>query len=224
MGDEKKLPALRSDKADLEQRVDSMSRALEVTDPISGFFHGVRSKALTKALDRGTAETDAFTRNMNAQTGAVRAMVALRNAVDDYRARDELADRHYERARDRAQSQIDQERAGLRKGTAEARREALNAKHGLQATRRNRDKNFRLGDVRKKADIAEVESRLPPSTEEPPTVQVSNDVMGEMKALYARGQQVRVSLLATGDMEKLDKLEKALEGMRAILKAAGEEV
>src|SRR5579859_1148099 len=102
---DKNLPAVRMSGNEVARRLDGVTRALEIRGPVSEFFHGIQTRATTRALDSLTTETQAFTRNMNAQADAVRSIVKLRDAVDEYRARDELADLHYENIRER---QIDQ--------------------------------------------------------------------------------------------------------------------
>lgn len=224
MSDNNNLPAIRMDKNQLAEQLDGTRRALRVQDPISGFFHGLEAKAATKALDRETDRTDAFRRNLAAQGGVVREAIALRNAIDDYRARDELAIEHYQLAKARAYSAIDQERAQLSQKTAEARRDALDAKHGLEATRRNKSTNFRLGDVRKAADIAEAESRLPrlPEKKELTPAPAANP-LEELRAATHRAIEERDRKLQAGEHDTQD-LQDAIANALQALRAAGVEI
>ena len=107
--DRKLLPAMR-ESSDIARRLDGASQAATVDDPITGFFHGIASRARTRALDYNSAETRAFQRNVEAQAGAVRAMLDLRDAIDDYRVRDELADDMYRARRELAQSKLSDQR------------------------------------------------------------------------------------------------------------------
>jgi hypothetical protein len=167
MTERKNLPAVSVPRDELARRLDGVARALQVRDPISGFFHGVGSKATTRALDHYTAETQAFTRNMHAQTEAVRSMVKLRDAVDEYRARDELADLHYENTRARLVDRIAEDehrreirRKGRTREQLDADRGVFNADYGLDLQRQFRDtdaewrrKQRELRDVNLHAEI-----------------------------------------------------------------------
>jgi|GEM_PF-6835560 hypothetical protein len=141
----KSLVPARPGQDDATGRIDGTGRALQVRDPMSGFFHGLQAKATTRALDRHTGETEAFTRNMNAQTEAVRSMVRLRDAVDEYRVRDELAALHYENARSKQLDAIleneharEIRRKGREREQLDADRGVFNADYGLDLQRRSR--------------------------------------------------------------------------------------
>jgi hypothetical protein len=145
-GERKNLPALPETIDEAKRRLDGVARALQVRDPISGFLHGVGSRAATRALDHYTDETQAFTRNMHAQTEAVHSIIKFRDAVDEYRARDELAALHYENTRARQIDKIaedDHRREIRRKGRdrehLDADRGVFNADYGLDLQRQGRD-------------------------------------------------------------------------------------
>jgi len=120
---ETRLPATR-DSNDIARRLDGAAHAAAVADPISGFFHGIVSRARTRALDYNTAETTAFRHNVEAQTGAVRAMLGLRDAIDEYRVRDELADDMYRARLEREQAKLAGEREQALRAHQRARADA----------------------------------------------------------------------------------------------------
>jgi len=121
--DRRHLPATR-DARDIARRLDGAAQAAAIDDPISGFFHGIMSRARTRALDLNTAETGAFHRNVEAQTGAVRAMLDLRDAIDDYRVRDEMADDLYQGRLEKAQATLAGEREQALRARQRARADA----------------------------------------------------------------------------------------------------
>ena len=207
---------------EISDRLDGARNALDVTDPLSGFFHGLASNARTKALNRQTIETDAFARNLDAQAGALRTMMELRDAVDDYRARDELADQFYANAKARAQTVLERRAAEGRTAKSDAEWKALEAEHNVEAKVKFKDINFELGEKRKQADIAEVVDVMPA---QPAQTQGSAPQQGDpwekIKLALRDAQQVRVYERATGkDNEPLDE---AITRMEEILKAAGVE-
>ena len=77
MSDEK-LPAIRP-SSNAGQPVAPVSTALaqQTRNPISGFFHSIGSKTATRALDNNTAEVQARTRNLDAHTDGVHAIMRL---------------------------------------------------------------------------------------------------------------------------------------------------
>lgn len=156
---------------DVGHRLDGARRAVQVRDPITGFFHGLGSKAATRALLNHAAETDALAKNLAAQATVVRAMISLQDAMDDYQAREELSKEHYQLAKERQE-------LAMRQKKAEAEWLALEAEHRLEAKNTFKPMNFELGKKRKQADIAEVEQILP--AEEPIKVEHESDAILEM--------------------------------------------
>jgi hypothetical protein len=178
--EDKNLPAVRLGRDEVARRLDGAARALDVRDPITGFFHGMATRAATRALDRHTEETHAFTRNMDAQSDAVRSMMKLRDTVDEYRARDELADLCYDNTRARLIDKIVEEEHG--RAIAEKRRKTehldadrgvFNADYGLdlQQQFRGTDANWRrrqreLRDLNLHAEITVTRDELTEHGEE----------------------------------------------------------
>jgi len=201
-------------------RLAGARNALEIADPITGFFHSVASRARTKALNQQTVETDAFARNMDAQAGAIKAMIELRDAVDDYRARDELADRFYENAKARAEKVLAQRDAQARTTAAEAEWNALEKEHSVEAKAKFKDLNFEIGEKRKQADIAEVVDITPTQSDaKPGTTPVQDGALAKLKAALDDARQARVQERASG--KDNDQLDAALTAAEELLKAAG---
>jgi hypothetical protein len=212
-----RLPAKRPTGSEVSRSLESTKKALAVRDPITGFFHGLGSKAATRALKRSTDEADGLAGNLNAQESVVRAMMRLRDTMDDYQAREELAQEYYDNAVARGKRELARRTAQSREEMHKAQREALTAKYGLQSTVRNKKKNFRIGDVRKDARIAEFEAMLPEEDAEEPSPPGS--LLDQLKELYQRGLQEKVS--RTADGKPTDDLNKALEEIERILRAVG---
>jgi DNA-directed RNA polymerase subunit K/omega len=216
-----RLPATRPTGSEVSRSLESTRKALSVRDPVTGFFHGLGSKAAARALQRSTGEADALAGNLNAQNSVVQAMMRLRDTMDDYQAREALAEEYYDNATDRAKRELARRTAQSREAMHKAQREALNAKYGLQSTVRNKDKNFRIGDVRKEARIAEFEALLPEedalAREREPNP--SGSLLDQIKELYERGLQEKVS--RTADGKSTDDLDKALDEIERILRAVG---
>lgn len=147
MSDDKKLPALTDGRA-VVQHLDGTRRALETRDPITGFFHGVGSRAATRALDHYTKEVEATARNIRAQSDCVRAMLELRDVLDAYQARDELAAAYYAdtvvHQRDNLREQAHQRELAARRRQLElidADRFVFNAEQGFSKQREERALN-----------------------------------------------------------------------------------
>jgi hypothetical protein len=122
MSGDRKLPAVRPNKSEAAQQLERTARALEISNPISGFFHNVRKRASTHALNSDTENKQALTKNMDAHEGVLHSMMRVRDALDVYQARDELAGEHYENA-------VEHQRAALR---GDAHKRDLEAKRHKQ--------------------------------------------------------------------------------------------
>jgi hypothetical protein len=162
--DNKNLPAVRLGRDEIARRLDGAANALQVRDPITGFFHGIGSRAAARALDHHTAETQAFTRNIDAQSEAVRSMVSLRNTIDEYRARDELADLCYDNTRARLVEKIVDEEHGRAIADKRRKTEHLDADRGVFNADYGLDlqKQFRGTDAewrRKQRDLRDLNLR-----------------------------------------------------------------
>jgi hypothetical protein len=89
---------------------ESTLRAKNTRDIVTGFFHNLGSRVARRSLDHDTAEAQATEKNLDAQAGAIKALMRLRDTVDDYQARDELAPEYYEDARERHIDKLDENR------------------------------------------------------------------------------------------------------------------
>jgi len=137
MGDDK-LPAQRPGGRDeISKGLEGTSRAKNTRDSITGFFHNLGSRIAKRSLDHDTIETRAFEQNVDAHGDAVKALTRLRDTVDDYQARDELAPEYYEDAVERHRDKLDENR--LQRAIAAQRRsqELTNADIAAKANRLN---------------------------------------------------------------------------------------
>jgi hypothetical protein len=163
--DELPVPTSRSSGHDIARDLDGTGRAKRTRNPISGFLHWLGSKTAKGALEADTAETRAFEQNLDAHSDGVRALGRLRDTVDDYQAREELAGEHYTNAldrhraalqRDAHQREMDTKRQ--RKEQYEADHEVLNAEQGVANQRDLRGINE--GRWRAKAEMARDKNRV----------------------------------------------------------------
>jgi hypothetical protein len=214
-----RLPAIRPTGSEVSRSLESTKKALAVRDPITGFFHGLGSKAAARALQRSTDEANALAGNLNAQDSVVQAMMHLRDTMDNYQAREQLAPEYYDNAVERGKRELARRTAQSREEMHKAQREALTAKYGLQSTVRNKKKNFRIGDVRKDARIAEFEAMLPEDDAPEGEPSAGGSLLDQLKELYERGLQEKVS--RTADGKPTDDLDKALDEIERILRAVG---
>lgn len=126
-----KLPATRDTDNDVARHVDETGRAKQVRDPITGFFHGIGSRAAAKALQTSTAEANATAENLDAHGSVIRAIMRMRDTVDDYQARDEKAPEYYKDAVGRHEDRL-ADNAHQRELAAKRRKqEQLDADRGV---------------------------------------------------------------------------------------------
>jgi hypothetical protein len=225
--DEKQLPATRNPRDEIARRLDGTARALDVRNPISGFFHRIGSTVAKRALDDNTAETEAFSRNMNAQSDAVRSMLKLRDTVDEYRARDELADLSYANTRARLSDTIAEEehqrtlsearrRRQLEEaGTEhiEAQRKKFTAEQGFENQQRLKDRNLRIWEKRREAQEldAHVETervRTELRGDTPPAVPQSS-----MESMRAKAEEALMTALADGNDAEVERWQRVLDAL-----------
>lgn len=163
------LPAMRR-TSELAEQLERTRRALDVRDPITGFFHGLGSKAATKALDQITAEHQALKRNFDAQTDLVGGIINFRNSVDAYEARHELAPEYKQLALDRAHYDLELQRAAMRASLADANRQAIQSEHYRSYVERTGEKNIEIHMAAREAELAKFNRTEPakPADDEDP--------------------------------------------------------
>lgn len=126
-----KLPATRDTNNDVARHVDETGRAKQVRDPITGFFHEIGGRAATKALQTSTAEANATVENIDAHSSVVRAIMRMRDTVDDYQARDEKAPEYYSDAVSRHEDNLADNAHKRELATKRRRQEQLDADRGV---------------------------------------------------------------------------------------------
>jgi hypothetical protein len=137
MGDDK-LPAQRPDGGhDIAKGPEGTLRAKNTRDPITGFFHNLGSRIARRSLEHDTAETQAFEKNLDAHAGAIKGIMRLRDTVDDYKARDELAPEYYEDAVGRHRDKLDENRHQRALAAQRRAQEGVNADIAGKTTRLN---------------------------------------------------------------------------------------
>ena len=128
-----KLPTTRDtgNGNDIGHHVDETTRARRVRNPITGFFHRIGAGSAKNALEASTAEANATVENIDAHGSVIRAIMRMRDTVDDYQARDEKAPEYYSDAVSRHDDQL-ADRAHQRELAAKRRRqEQIDADRGV---------------------------------------------------------------------------------------------
>lgn len=219
--DRTNLPA-RPDRDEIQKRTDGTQKAMQVRDPITGFFHRLGSKIATRSLEAHTEETKAFTGNVDAQSDAVRSIMNLRDTVDDYRARDELADVHYENARERQLDKIEHEkrerelaRERHKQATIEAKRDTFNSKQGLENQKRLQKRNFRIWE--KRTEAQELDAHVEAE-------RVRSEFTGEDKlaakansrdSIRTKAEEALIAALADGNDAEAERWQRVLDALES---------
>jgi hypothetical protein len=108
-------------------------------------------------VQRDTARAEALRRNLGAHGGVVREMLNLRDTVDEYEVRQQLAGERYDMHLRRGKEAIVQEEMRWRKQTADLEWDALEAEARRDAKRQFAPRQMRLGHVRMDGRLADAE-------------------------------------------------------------------
>jgi hypothetical protein len=215
MGDDK-LPAQRQgSQHDISKGPEGTLRAKSTRDIVTGFFHNLGSRVARRSLEHDTAETQAFEKNLDAHAGAIKGIMRLRDTVDDYKARDELAPEYYEDAVGRHKDKLSESKHQRALAAARREQEQLNAGISATTTRHNllreaRDAQFQHEVSRdglrnfQRSEAARQEYR-----DEVRAAQTNRARM-EREA-QSQGSKPAVNSLSDADRAYVDSLEKLRE-------------
>lgn len=133
------LPSPPISHNDVARQLESTMRAKRVRNPFTGWFRKIGDRSAETAIKGSTAIANATSENIDAQGGVVKAIMRLRDTVDDYEARDEKAQQYYHDALGRHQDNLDdnahkRELAAKRRQQeqVDADRGVFNARQGLE--------------------------------------------------------------------------------------------
>ena len=148
------LPVPRFE-GDASKEIANLRDAGSIGGPVSSFFYSVGQRAGTRALQAAATRARAFEDSANAHGGAIKALIGLRDTIDDYEARSEFAADHYQLAQERSRAGLAQERLRLRKQAADSEWEALEAEAKRDAKAQLTPRQIELGSTRLEGRIAD---------------------------------------------------------------------
>jgi hypothetical protein len=157
MSNKRSLPTVYIEQNLVARQLEGTLEALATQGPISGFLHRLRNSVSARSLDADTGRADALRRNLAAHGGVVREMLNLRDTVDEYEVRQQLAGERYDMHLRRGREAIVQQEMRWRKETADLEWDALEAEARRDAKRQFAPRQMKLGHVRMDARLADAE-------------------------------------------------------------------
>ena len=151
------LPAVMAPTAPsgVEIELRRLKRARFANDPISSTIHRVSEWSSRKALEATAKRFTALKTATDNFTAAAQSMGAMQDTVETLQIQRELSRLRHEFGLQHAITQLHIEFNQDKEILHTAQRAAITAQHGVEAAVRFKEANFRIGETRKEAQIAE---------------------------------------------------------------------